>query len=155
MYVDFQYFHVDDHIVVKELAIFDENFKFLHYIFLPPFPITLLSAKEKRKIKWLETYHHNLKWDFGFIDYKYLKDILKIELSTKFYEKVYVKGLKKKMFLELYDIKSINLEELGMNFKTRDISGQLSCRCHPSGMCSLRNVFFFKIFVDNHFKINK
>lgn len=149
MYIDFQYFYTNEKIIIKELAIFDENSKFSHYIFLPPTAFSLLNDKEKKKIKWLENNHHNLKWNDGYIHYKYLPNILKRELNSKLSEKIYVKGLQKKKFLEQYGIKSTNLEDLGIKFKIKDISGHLSCRRHQNGICALRNVFFFKYFVDN------
>lgn len=95
--------------IVKELSILDmENLSSGHWLFKPPENLSL-NAFSYRVNSWLTRNFHQIKWEEGEVDYVELDAILHKHLTH--YNKIFVKGLQKKQFLNHYCGNVINLEE--------------------------------------------
>lgn len=112
--IDIQGFHQQaNRFVVKELAVQAlRTNESACVLFQPPFEWTNLPASCKATNSLLMRNFHGLTWDIGFISYF---DILTtIEKLTEGGTVLFVKGLQKKKWLQLYTDKLvINLEDLG------------------------------------------
>lgn len=99
--------------IIKEFSLLDQRFKSSrHWIFKPPKQCTQ-TDKSRRTNYWLENYYHNLKWEYGEVEYENMGDIFKF-IDCK-YEFVFVKGRDKKMFVsqQLHKCSVVNLEDFG------------------------------------------
>ncbi|XP_073995589.1 uncharacterized protein [Rhodnius prolixus] len=85
-----------------------ENLSSGHWLFKPPENLSL-NAFSYRVNSWLTRNFHQIKWKEGEVDYVELDAILHKHLTH--YNKIFVKGLQKKQFLNHYCGNVINLEE--------------------------------------------
>lgn len=113
--LDFQGFKNEKEFVIKELAIISTDGTIYELqLFLPPCSLHELPTNVIKRVHWIEKHLHGLYWSSGFKEYSQIKDIFKyIDIKGN----VYVKGLEKQTFiaqlLSEFDVKVINLEDLG------------------------------------------
>ena len=114
--LDFQGFkNENNEFIVKELAITSTDAQIYElHLFLPPCHLNQLTKSVRKQVHWIEKHLHGLYWSSGFKEYCKIKDIFKqIEIKGN----VYVKGLEKVAFISKllsdFDVKVINLEDLG------------------------------------------
>lgn len=98
MIVDIQGFSLPD-FYPKEIT-FISGQQTAHYLLKPPFPANTLSNQLRKQIKYLERFHHGLKYDCGYVNYDMLDDLLRYHLLNSNTNMVYVKGHQKQEFLE-------------------------------------------------------
>lgn len=98
MIVDIQGFNLPD-FHPKEIT-FISGQQTDHYLLKPPFPVNTLNNQLRKQIKYLERFHHGLKYDSGYVNYDTLDDILQDHLLNNNIDMVYVKGHQKQLFLE-------------------------------------------------------
>lgn len=98
MIVDIQGFNLPD-FHPKEIT-FISGQQTAHYLLKPPVPTNTLNNQLRKQIKYLERFHHGLKYDSGYINYDMLDDILQKHLLNNNTDMVYVKGHQKQEFLE-------------------------------------------------------
>ena len=99
--VDFVGFYRSaDDFIFKEVTILplEEDSTPSFFYFKPPTPWENLSNVEKGLFFWLERNFHGLRYSSGIIDYTHLKETFETFLKNA--EKIYVKSLEKKRFLE-------------------------------------------------------
>lgn len=113
--LDFQGFKNEKEFIIKELAIISTDGQIYElHLFLPPYSFHELSKNVRNQVHWVEKHLHGLYWSSGFKQYSQLKDILK-QIGIK--GNIYVKGTEKQtiisQILSGFDVKVINLEELG------------------------------------------
>ncbi|KAG8226750.1 hypothetical protein J437_LFUL004401 [Ladona fulva] len=82
------------------------------WIVRPPFSNEYLGKKAKKQNAWLETYHHGIIWDEGYISYPALSNIL--YNICRYYKQIYAKGLEKSLYLpNLLRVAVIDLDTVG------------------------------------------
>ena len=148
--VDIQGFNLPE-FYPKEIS-FVNGHQNAHYLLKPPIPYCTLSHDIKRQVKYLENFHHGLKYSSGYVSYGDLDDILLNHILNESIDMVYVKGHQKQEFLdrklrELVDENSapkvINVEHINgdqppPNF-LKDLPYCLNHFTNAKYMCSLRN----------------
>ena len=153
VYADLQFHKTDNsqnQYVVKEFATLRNNCELTHYVFEPPTDFTLLTRNEQKQVRWLEKNHHSIPWNAGFVPYKYVSRVITKDLQS--IEKIYVKGLDKIRFLEKLDIRhAINIEDLGIQFRIKDIISGIKCLNHNNpnnNICALSIIFTIKTYME-------
>lgn len=143
--VDTQGYVIDGAFVPKELSILIGS-KTLHLIFKPLIPFHELSHKDKRTTRYLETHHHGLKYDGGFVEYEngLIKNVFR-DVDV-----VYVSGHQKYDFLSTLHNNVINVENFGWS-PPKLKKGRPLCLGHSEGdfMCSARNCEILKNWLIN------
>lgn len=143
--LDFQYHYGKNHeIVVKELATLkDDICNVRKYLFLPPYPITELSKKEKKQVHYVENKINGLNWTHGHIPYTYLADLLRAMDKNDKIETILVKGHEKFEFVHGFTDK---VEEIPMAISFGEYASYAPfppwCENHHAHLyrCSLKNV---------------
>lgn len=143
--LDFQYhFGKNLEIVVKELAILkDDICNVRQYLFMPPYPISELSKKEKKQVHYVENKINGLKWTHGHVPYTYLKDVLKALDENDKIETILVKGSEKYKLVKEYTDK---VDEIPMAVSFGEYASYAPfppwCENHHSHLyrCALKNV---------------
>ena len=153
VYVDLQFFNLEDQFVVKEFAALTSNMKLTHYVFKPPVNFACLTQKDKRQVKWVERNYHKISWNGGYVPYKYAGEIIKKGLRN--FENVFVKGVQKVNYLQSLGIVAQNIEcsyEVG-GLRTLDFRHGISCMNHKDKnyICALLNVCNIKKIVESNF----
>ena len=144
----------------------DSDTLLLHHIAKPPCDRDFLSADKQRETYWLTKHCHGLEWDQGDIQYYPLIDKLRTCLINR--PIIYVKGLKKKQYVEKYlmiNVKSvastvrvIDMSDIGclslgkVPTDARVKSNQLRCGRHktPRHKCALANCTLLKAWFKLH-----
>lgn len=135
--LDVQGFKTGDQIFLpKELAAYDGQ-HFTHYIFKPPFSLTLLDKKFQNQAKWLMNHHHCIDWNEGFTPTFQFKNI--IGRLSKRADVIYVKGLEKANFIKTFTNKLV------IEFEDQPALKPSEAKCfyhlNPICICSLSNVY--------------
>lgn len=137
--IDFQAFNTPA-VTVKELAIFDGE-TMHEYLFQAPKPLYAIEDQGLLKqIRFLQAYHHCLKYSSGHVPYGALDEILNLHLQGV--HRIYVKGAIKEGFLRdkvPHSIEIINVEYLEDCPK---FEKQITCMNHIRGIkciCSKNN----------------
>lgn len=135
--IDVQGFAADGDFIPKELAITDGT-KTSHYIFKPPRPFRKLSSQTKKTVRWLERYHHGLRWNDGVVDLAEVPVILRRFAALA--HTIYVKGHQKLNFLQQYINEDflINLEHCKIPNVRKEVP---ACFYHSNNncICALNN----------------
>ena len=106
LFLDFQYYYVDKELVIKELATLSKHVV-SHYVFTPPCEFTKLSDKDMKQFLWLSKNYHKFLFYSGDVPYQRLTQIL----ETMRYERMFVKGLEKYLYLKNLGYKVYLLDE--------------------------------------------
>lgn len=138
------------HFTAKEIAILSRDGKYIqHFIVKPPVAWQELDRKSKGNVRWLQTNHHGLMWDDGYVSYQEMENILrKIFFNV---EKVYVKGDVKQIFFQKYlekDCQVIDLINSPSLRKSKDVKKYCFSHSKPF-VCSLNNVHILKKSLDD------
>lgn len=149
--VDAQGFGVPDGFIPKELAITNGT-QTCHYVFKPPCPFRALPSRHQKQVRWLENYHHGLRWSEGYVDLRKLPEIL--SAATNGEKIIYCKGIIKVQFLRKY-LKSDCVDIIDLNDEC-DVSltrrkGVPSCFSHyltDNCACSLTFVQILYDYVE-------
>jgi hypothetical protein len=122
----------------KEISITDGK-RFSHHVFKPPLPFQELSKSCVNQIRYLETFHHTIRYNAGHIKFEEINNIL--QQFTKGVNYVFVKGHQKKNFLDEHlQCEIINLETFP-GVPNLDKCAE-SCLYHreSNSFCSIHNV---------------
>lgn len=142
--VDIQGFTSNGEFIPKEIAILSKSGnKLQHYILEPPVSWNDLSKACKKEANWLLRHYHGLYWDSGCGKFKETLALVTDILSPA--SKIYVKGLRKKKYLENQINLPTSVEVIDLiqypSLKTANFT-HFTCFEHSSPyMCALRNVF--------------
>lgn len=148
--LDMQGFVIDKEFIVKELAT-SNGYQIYHFIFKPPIDFRMLSDKDQTGVRYLEHFHHGLRYSEGFVNYEDLDNIIcKILCGAG---TVYVKGHQKYDFLNKISrcrATIINLEDQN---PTKFEKETPKCMAHQSdsNSCSINNCEkLFQWLTDNN-----
>lgn len=147
--VDIQGFTVPG-FVLKELAVTNGR-RTAHYVFRAPHPYTQLGEKEKRQVRWVEKFHHGIRWNTGFTSLKELPCILQ---RVTFGESIiYCKGLLKVNFLKKYlpdRIKVYNIEN-DVQFSLKHYIVEPPCFAHDlsTRFCAITTINVMQKYLYN------
>lgn len=138
--------------ILKEVCVLelDTGVLRIHHVALPPYNKSMLTPKRVKGNKWLTRNFHGLTWDQGDISYYDLHCKLTTCISLR--STVYVKGLEKKIYLEMnhvrdpaftkiIDICNIGCEPLTTLYKQLEDHVHMRCVNHVSiySRCALTN----------------
>lgn len=148
--VDIQGFTANNRdFIPKEIAVISRNGeKLQHYLLEPPYDWNQLNKSRQKETQWLLDNYHGLYWDSGFCDYSHTLHHIEDELSNA--SKIFVKGARKKKFLE----NNLNLSAIIIDlvqYPSLKLCNTInfSCLSHsPPFICALRNVFVIKYWLD-------
>lgn len=150
--VDIQGFNLPD-FCPKEIT-FISGCQYAHYLLTAPTSYISLSDKDKKQVKYLERYHHGLKYNSGYVQYSMLDDILRNHLQNV--DLIYVKGHQKLQYLErkMCELKTAETSPTIINVESWSVEDCAEpppkfikdtsycfyhCNCNAKYMCSLRN----------------
>ncbi len=155
--VDIQGFYIEHSFVPKEITLSCDGINFQHYVFECIRPIFVLSNEDKRKVYWLERYHHAISYSQKGIQPSEVYVILKKFIKDNHIDMIYVKGHLKKQFLEniihpsteiinieISDIQSPKFE------KTINVCNSM-VHNHVPAMCSKYNCLLLYNFLKYYF----
>ena len=135
--------------IIKELAFYVVDYGYHGcWNFLPPFPWSELSVKNKKTAAWLTRNCHGLRWESGDFLYSSLELILKSLLTS--YNTVYTKGLEKSIFLERKSgQKILNLNDFSCPKVISLESLQIKCPVYIPHFkhCALVKDFFYAKYI--------
>ena len=112
MFIDIQYYYVENQLIVRELATLSNNIV-RHFVFLPPVEYTKLSEKDKRLFNWLNRNFHKFYYYAGDIPYTMLDEIL----DGMENERLFCKGHGKHEWLKSKGLKSYMIDEKMMSLR--------------------------------------
>ena len=148
--VEFEGFQLNPYdFIIKELAFYVIDYGYhARWNFLPPFPWSELSAKNKKMAAWLTRNFHGLRWESGDLPYSSCELILTSLLTS--YKVIYTKGLEKTIFLERKSGRKIfNLDDLNCPKVTSLGSLQVKCPVHMLHFkhCALVKASFYALYI--------
>lgn len=154
--VDLQGFKLqkNNEFICKEFAVINiESGLCLSRTFKPPFSWSKLNRKDKQNVRWLTKNLHNLEWTIGDLPYSEIGTTIQDLLDE--IDKIYVKGLEKISWLQVYVNKEIiNLEELDCPKLTTFVNSDQACTLHTNN-CATANVNgMFRWFKDKFTMFN-
>ena len=156
-----------DEYIVKEVCVVDINSDtlLLHHIVGPPPPCDyVMTAKKRRETYWLTKHCHGLEWHQGANDIQYAALFDKLRTCLHNRSVIYVKGLKKKQFVEKYLLvkesaatttRVIDMHDIGCQSLDKVLSppqlsvSLLRCGQHKSARhkCALANCTLLKAWL--------
>ncbi len=99
--LDVQGFWSQGNFIVKEFGLVDMKCTQTElYLFKPPFPSSMLSAKDVVTNNWLTRNYHHLEWESGFLEYDEFTS--KMNSIGNRYDVLYVKGEQKRNFISSF-----------------------------------------------------
>lgn len=148
-YVDLQFFKISNLYIVKEFATLRDDCRLSHYIFESPKDYTLLPRSQQLQVEWIQNNHHSIPWTAGNIPYERASRVIIEDLQDS--RIIFVKGIDKVRFLKSLNITAVNIENLGIRFKIRNIARGISCLNHKNNnnnLCALNIIFTIKTYVE-------
>ena len=107
-----------------------------HHVFTPPCEFTKLSDKDMKQFLWLSKNYHKFLFYSGDVPYQRLTPIL----ETMRYERMFVKGLEKYLYLKNLGYKVYLLDEKMESLKKS--AETTHCNYHDeTAHCALKNVY--------------
>ena len=150
--IDIQTIRIHNVPYIKELAIHEyETDKTKVFVFLPPFPDTYLSNDTLDQIEFEELFVTGLTWNTGSLPFNHAEDILQKYQHCR----IFVKGLRKKQFLEkYYEMQFVVDVEKEVPAAPRFASYTIDCFAHRDtysmdSKCAYRNVLHLKSVLAN------
>ena len=161
--IDFQGFNCEyNSYIIKELTITDlYGDLVLHYLFLPPFDISLLGEKELKRVHWLQQNHHKIDWNDGLFEYSSAFSVLREAIKDAHY--LYIKGSERASFLRkitsklVIDLDYYNCPRASCLPLPPTVNiNPCYCKTHvlgdsESGVCSLVQALKFKLWLRDLF----
>lgn len=144
--VDIQGFQLTNKsFVAKEVAVCTlHSGQIAHFVLQPP-----LNQYPDSKSQWyLQSYHHGIEWDRGFVPYENLKNLLEDIITED--DKVLCKGLEKCLFLQnLLQRHITNLDTMACPKLAKLREKKVKCVFHNGEYfnCALQNVTVLRLWI--------
>lgn len=142
----------DNEFIYKEVAVVLPSREFYTFIIKPPYPVTNLTAKEYRQVRWLQNNYHGINWSDGITPLDVVHRFLIETLPSN--SVVYVKGAEKTTWvshllnnsLPVWNVEDLGCESFSVLRNSVNPNSVIRCTSHW-GYCALENVFLIKHFV--------
>lgn len=147
--VDIQGFQLTDKsFVAKEVAVCTlHSGQIAHFVLQPP-----ANTYPDFKSQWyLQSYHHGVDWNVGFMPYENLKTVLQDIISEG--DSVLCKGLEKCVFLQnLLQRHITNMDTMACPKLTKLRENKVKCVFHSGDHfnCALQNVMVLRLWIMAH-----
>lgn len=147
LYIAGEGFTLPSGFVLKEMTILFSNREYKHFIFKKPENI-ILTAKDKRTIRYTTSYFNNLSFTEGDIPYNIIDDILSPykNYTIYTYSNIFTSFLKKRLPTSVV----INIQTLGFNLP-KNLPKPNCFKNHNPRYCSLAKALNIrKVVEDQH-----